>query len=557
VAGPQAVPRIAPVIAGLAVALAAWLVWRPPSPDLAAQVYRARLFSRAGFTIWDNAWYGGHYVPGYSLIFPPLASLIGVRPTGVIAVMCSTLLFWRIATRVEGFRARPATILFALGGTGDLLIGRVTFALGVTFGLASVLASMRGSRVGCVLGSLGCAAASPVAAAFLVLAGCADLTANRARGRAAMLCLPAICVVLGLVVLFPEGGYEPFALTSLVAAVSATAALLFLLGPADRMLRHLAFLYLTGLVLAFVLRTPMGGNAVRFGVLFVPAALAGRVRVADVQRAIGRASEALGSASEIARRSSRRGRRPAAGGRRLAAIRRAPAAGLLALLAGAVVVWQVSGPIDQSVGAELNPASHYAFYAPAIAFLEKQDRGGAMRIEVPFTSSHWDATILARDFLLARGWERQLDTRYDALFYAPRLTATAYESWLVDNAVSYVAESNAPADFSSVQEDALIGTGLPFLRLVDRTANWRIYAVVGTRPLASGPGKLISVDADGFTLDAERAGDFVVRIHYTPDWTATSGRATIGPAPGGWTEVDVETAGIVSIDAQLHDDIGF
>jgi hypothetical protein len=532
--------RIGPVMAGLTVALAGWLVWRPQSPDLAAQVYRAKLFSTAGFSIWDNAWYGGHYLPGYSLIFPPLASMIGVRWTGVAAVMCSTLLFARIAARLPGFRARPATILFALGATGDLFIGRVTFALGVTLGLASVLAGLRGSRAGCVVGSLACAAASPVAAAFLVLCGCADLTANRARGRAAMIALPAICVVLGLVALFPEGGYEPFAVTSLLAAIGATAALIVLLGPADSLLRHLAWLYLAGLVLSFAVRSPMGSNAVRFGVLFVPAALAGRVGVADVQRAFasaGRAARRRGSAEHWSQ-----------------ALARAPATGLLALLSGAVVLWQVSGPIDQSVGAELDPSSHYAFYAPAIGYLESASHGRATRIEVAFTSDHWDATILAPHFLLARGWERQLDTRYDALFYAPHLTASAYDAWLVDNAVSYVAVSTAPPDFSSVQEEALIRGGLPFLRLVDRTTNWRIYAVLGTEPLASGPGHLVSVDGDGFTLQADRSGQFVVRIHYTPDWTTTAGAATVGPAPGGWTAVDVPAAGTVSIDAEFHDD---
>jgi hypothetical protein len=530
--------QITPVIAGLAVALAGWLVWRPPSPDLAAQVYRAKLFSTAGFSIWDNAWYGGHYLPGYSLIFPPLASVIGVHWTGVAAVMCSTLLFARIAARLPGFRVRPATILFALGATGDLFIGRVTFALGVTLGLASVLASLRGSRVGAVAGSVACAAASPVAAVFLVLAGCADVTANRARGRAAMLAVPAICVVLGLATLFPEGGYEPFGLLSLLAAGGATAALIFLLEPADRLLRHVAWLYLAGLLLAFAVRSPMGSNAVRFGVLFVPAALAGRIRVADVRRAFARAGRA--------------GRHPRSANW-AAVLRLAPATGL-GLLGAAVVVWQVNGPIDQSVGAELDPSSHFAFYAPAIGFLQSRSHGRAMRIEVPFTSDHWDATILASDFLLARGWERQLDTRYDALFYAPLLTASAYKAWLVDNAVSYVALSTATPDFSSVQEDALIRAGLPFLRLVDQSTNWSIYEVLGAQPLAGGPGYLSSIDADGFTLHANGPGQFVVRVHYTPDWTTTAGVATIGPAAGGWTEVDVGQAGTVAIDAEFHDD---
>ena len=71
----------------LAVPLAAaYLVLEPPSGDLAAATYRGDLFARAGFTLWDNNWYGGHYLPGYSLLAPALGALIRER-----------LLLWRCA----------------------------------------------------------------------------------------------------------------------------------------------------------------------------------------------------------------------------------------------------------------------------------------------------------------------------------------------------------------------------------------------------------------------------------------------------------------------------
>ena len=527
------------MLLGLAVALGGWLLWRPPSPDLAGQVYRARLFSTAGFAIWDNAWYGGHYLLGYSLIFPPLAALLGVHWTGVLAVVISTLLFARLAARLDGFRVRPATILFAVGATGDLFIGRVTFAIGVTCGLAAVFACVRGSRIGCVVFSLACAAASPVAAAFLVMGACADLTANRARARAGLLGAPAAGLVLALVLLFPDGGYEPFALSSLLAAAGATTALILLLGRDDRLLRHLAWVYLVFLVGVYLVRSPIGSNAVRFGVLFAPAALVGRVGVADVQRVFLRLGGGL----------RRLGSRPGP----TRSIGRPAATGLLALLGVVGVLWQVAGPVNQSVGAALDPSSHYDFYLPAIDYLKTQDSGRPIRIEVPFTSSHWDATFLSRSFLLARGWERQLDTRYDAIFYTPVLTAAAYHAWLLDNAVAFVALSSAPADFSSVGEDALIRSGLSFLRPVYTSAHWRIYAVRGALPLASGPGAVTAVDADGFTLRAAHAGRFVVRFHYTPYWTTATGVASVRRAAGGWTEVDVGAPGVVAIAARLPD----
>ena len=75
-----------------------------------------------------------------------------------------------------------------------------------------------------------------------------------------------------------------------------------------------------------------------------------------------------------------------------------------------------------------------------------------MRIEVAFTSSHWDATVLARRFDLARGWERQLDLRYNGLFYGEVLTRAAYQHWLLDTGVRFVVLSDARLDPSSVAE---------------------------------------------------------------------------------------------------------
>ncbi|MCA1689477.1 MAG: hypothetical protein LC720_03255, partial [Actinobacteria bacterium] len=55
--------RLPPVLALTGALVAIWLLWSPRSPDLAAQVYRVALFARDGFSVWDNAWYGGHYLP--------------------------------------------------------------------------------------------------------------------------------------------------------------------------------------------------------------------------------------------------------------------------------------------------------------------------------------------------------------------------------------------------------------------------------------------------------------------------------------------------------------
>ncbi len=104
-----------------AAGVAVWLIVDPRTPDLAAQVYRANLFREAGFLVWDSRWYGGHDIPGYSLVFPPLGALVGVRAVGAAAVLASATLFERIAvTRVRARRAVGGGVVCA-GGAGGCM----------------------------------------------------------------------------------------------------------------------------------------------------------------------------------------------------------------------------------------------------------------------------------------------------------------------------------------------------------------------------------------------------------------------------------------------------
>src|SRR4051794_19164365 len=104
----------------LAAALAcAYLVVAPDSPALAPQEFRAWLYGHAGFTLWDNNWYGGHPPPGYSLFFPPLGALVGVRLAGALSVVAAAALFSAIVR--PGFGpgpAPPAGGAWVFGGGG-------------------------------------------------------------------------------------------------------------------------------------------------------------------------------------------------------------------------------------------------------------------------------------------------------------------------------------------------------------------------------------------------------------------------------------------------------
>ncbi len=67
-----------------------YLLAAPPSSDLAAAGYRSDLFSRVGFTLWDNGWYGGHHLPAYSLLAPALGALLGPALLAALAMTVAT-----------------------------------------------------------------------------------------------------------------------------------------------------------------------------------------------------------------------------------------------------------------------------------------------------------------------------------------------------------------------------------------------------------------------------------------------------------------------------------
>ncbi|HEX6695389.1 MAG TPA: hypothetical protein VF080_01280, partial [Solirubrobacteraceae bacterium] len=233
----------------------------PPSADLAAQAYRSGL----GLVLWDGSWYGGHHMPGYSVLFPPLAALVGPRLVGVVSAVAAAWLFERLVKDYDG--GRLAALWFAVASITSLLTGRLTFALGVAVGLACVLAAARGRpRLASVLAAV-TSLASPVAGAFVVLAAAAWWLAHRGWQPLAV----GVCAVLPAAVLtlaFPEGGSFPFVATSFWPALAVVIAVGFVIPNQAREVRMGVGLYALAMVASFALASPMGGNVVRLGALF-------------------------------------------------------------------------------------------------------------------------------------------------------------------------------------------------------------------------------------------------------------------------------------------------
>jgi hypothetical protein len=184
-----------------------------------------------------------------------------------------------------------------------------------------------------------------------------------------------------------------------------------------------------------------------------------------------------------------------------------------------------------------------------ISFLSRQG-GPPFRVEIPFTRFHWEAYQVAPRFPLARGWERQLDIKYNQLFYDKPLNARTYEAWLHQLAVRFVAVPDATLDFSAHREAALIDRGLPYLRLVDRTPHWRVYEVARPTPIVQGAARLSALGPNSVSLRATRSGTALVRVRFSPYWKLSGAPGCVKP-DGDFTLLQLRRPGRVRLVMQF------
>jgi hypothetical protein len=477
----------------------AYLIAQPDSADHAAQVFRSGLFDSEGFSAWDNFWFGGHHLPGYGLLLPALGAVLGPRLVGVLAAVAASLLFSAIAYRSFGDRARLGVVWFATATSISLFTGRLTFALGVAVALGAVLASQRGHRLLALFFAALTPLASPVAALFLAFGVVAYAIAERKRSGLE-LALVTVGVALLMNSAFPEGGTEPFDFSSFEPAILVTIAVFVALPPGERLLRYGVAAYGLALTAAFLIQTPMGGNATRMGSLLLGPVLA----------------------FGLWRR------------QRFA----------LVLLVPVLIYWQWSPVVRDLEQVSAQPSVQPGFYAPLIDFLRGQPHPDAYRVEVLPEEHHWESAYVPRGIYIARGWERQLDRKLNPLFYqsAP-LTGPQYRSWLDDLGVGYVAVPHAPLDYAGRPEKRMLERGPPrYLDRVYQSSDWTVYKVSNPSPLAIG-GKMVKLRPQGFVVDTSAPGTVLVRVHWTAYWSIEQGSGCVEQAPGGYTMLDVQTPG--------------
>lgn len=498
--------------AALLAMLAVVLGWR--GVDYPAQVFRVEMYVRNGFSLWDTQWYSGHHLPGYSILFPPLGALLGPVVVGAVCAVASAFFFDRLVRHHFGASAFVGSLWFAVGTVTNLAVGRITYLLGMTIGLAALWALSRGRRLPALALGVLCPLASPVAGVFLALAGGAwwlagvrSRTSRTSRLWGLALAAVAVAPTLALATLFPEGGSFPFRGVTL-AFVLGVCAVVFWAVPAEMAtLRTGVALYALACTAAFVLATPLGGNITRLGMDFAGPILA----CAMWPR------------------------------RRL----------LLAAVAVPLLIWQWAPATGAIVHGRDDPSARPGYYRPLLDYLHSRTRG-PVRIEIPFTAGHWEAAYVAPDFALARGWERQLDISYNDLFYEEgAFTPESYREWLIENGVAYVALPDLPLDPSSEAEARLLIEGAPFLEPAFQGRHWRVWRVVGSRGLVDGPAELVSMDGDKVVLDVDAVEPLLLRIRYTHHWTVDDGAACVDSTPDGWTRVEPRRTGRIVLRAVL------
>jgi uncharacterized membrane protein (GlpM family) len=470
--------------------------------DTPAEAYRVWLFHHFGFTIWNAQWYGGHTVLGYSVLFPPLAAFLGSGTVGLLA--CSFTARWTtlLVRRETGRQHTVALLAFSGAVVENLVVGRMAFAVGLAFAVLALLQVSHERPRRALLSAILTSLASPLAGFFLVIAAVSWLKVKPLRTL-----LPLAGAMLGAfaVLMFPEQGTFPFPRSTLIAVLLVSGIGLALTPRSSPVIRRALMLYAAIAIPLYFIHNPIGGNLARPGsLLAVPVAM-----IALRHRRIW--------------------------------------AGLVLV---PLLVWHF-GPIIPALSSRGDPAAQSSYYTGLLNYLKGHDQPFG-RLEIPFTRSHWEARYVATSMPLARGWERQLDLRYNGILYSKDLNQATYHEWLVENGVRWVALPAEPLDPSSEAELAIIRTNPSYLQPVWHDTNWELWAVRGSDGLTSGPAKMLALTADSFKLHFSAPGNALVRIHSNPYWSVVGGApACINATTEGWTSVTSSGVGDVTVTSRF------
>src|ERR1700750_2570680 len=108
---------LAALVAAAAASILLWVA--PPGIDWAAHAYQRTFLIEHGFAMWNNFWYAGRTTfVTYSLLYYPLAALLGIRLLALLSIVAGAVAFAAVVERRWGPRSRLASRTFALLWTG-------------------------------------------------------------------------------------------------------------------------------------------------------------------------------------------------------------------------------------------------------------------------------------------------------------------------------------------------------------------------------------------------------------------------------------------------------
>ncbi|MFF2505119.1 MFS transporter [Streptomyces sp. NPDC058067] len=479
-----------PVTVATAVAAALHILWfftfANSGGDLAAQDAWAEFVGRHPDSAYNLAWYGGMHPVSYSVVSPYLMSVLGVRTTMMLAGTASAALLTMILIRSRAVR-KP--MWPALAGVYGLLCnaasGRVTFGLGMMFGLAAAATVFcwpyrwrykRWAKAVCAAPLAGLATlCSPVAGLFVGLVAVALFLQRRRPGAYALGLAPAVVVALSAW-LFPFSGTQPMSFGS-ASLPMVFGVLCCVLVPKEWLtVRITGVVYALAVLLTWLISSQIGSNITRLAMLF-----AGVVLLAALPFAVPRSRKWYA---------------------------------IVVAFTG-FIVWIGDKTADDVI--HTTPAASWAReLAPLVNELQQvgAERG---RVEVVPARSHREASALAPYFNLARGWNRQADMERNPLFYDDTLNSANYHDWLGRWAVHYVVlPKGEPDGDGGERERELVQRGLPYLKQVWGDANWQLFEVTDASPLAEPNAVVDRADQGEWTIEVRKPGVILIRIPYSP-----------------------------------------
>jgi hypothetical protein len=496
----------------LAATVATLLAWLgPPGTDFAAHAYQRMLFLRHGFTLWDNFWYAGSYsFADYSLLYYPLAALLGIRLLAVATVSVAALAFAVVTAREWGSRARWSSRSFAIVWACFLISAAFPFALGFALALLALAALQTGHHRRFALLTVLTLTASPLALVLLivVLAGVALSRRGTPRNSASPAIALAASSVAELVLLrlFPGTGRYPFSGTEAAAALGF-CIVGFAAGwrvEGARVLRYVLAAYSVAIAVAYLVPSGLGENITRLRYLALPLAVL------------------------------------------IVALRRWRPLPLALGLVGLALAWNVTPLAASLMHAESDATARASVWRAPLAYLHAHLRAG-YRVEAVDTTEHWPAFYLAESGIpLLRGWFRQDDFPFDALLYR-HFTPAAYRSWLRELGAAYVVLTRSQPDYSSRREARLVRSGRAGLRRVWASREIAIYLVPRPRPILTGPGRptVRGLGDSRLLIHVTRGGTYRIAVRWSPYWQASTG--CLAPTRDGMLRLRTRAAATIRI----------